>query len=81
MKDPCNGFMDHDKLESMLGVKLPDCLCATCIELSQPVGGLILGQMMVLCVKCGNKRCPHATDHRYECTNSNASGQAGSRYA
>jgi hypothetical protein len=35
---------------------------------------------MILCPKCGNKRCPHATDHRHECTGSNESGQAGSYY-
>ena len=28
----------------------------------------------------GSKRCPHATFHGNECTNSNASGQPGSRY-
>lgn len=33
---------------------------------------------MVVCDKCGNKRCPHATSHEHECTNSNASGQKGS---
>ena len=36
---------------------------------------------MVLCAKCGNKRCPHATNHNLECTNSNAPGQVGSIYA
>lgn len=35
---------------------------------------------MVLCSKCGNKRCPHATDHRNACTNSNAPRQPGSVY-
>lgn len=35
---------------------------------------------MVLCQKCGNKRCPHATSHEYECTNSNEPGQPGSMY-
>lgn len=35
---------------------------------------------MILCPICGNKRCPHATDHNLECTNSNAPGQKGSRY-
>jgi hypothetical protein len=36
--------------------------------------------MMVLCETCGNKRCPHANDHRNECTHSNESGQPGSAY-
>ena len=35
---------------------------------------------MFLCPTCGNKRCPHATDHRHECTGSNEPGQPGSRY-
>lgn len=32
------------------------------------------------CEICGNKRCPHHTDHRLACTGSNASGQPGSVY-
>lgn len=36
--------------------------------------------MMVLCPTCGNKRCPHATDHDLACTNSNEPGQKGSAY-
>ena len=35
---------------------------------------------MILCEHCGNKRCPHASDHRLECTGSNAPGQPGSVY-
>jgi hypothetical protein len=35
---------------------------------------------MVVCATCGNKRCPHATDHRHACTGSNEPGQAGSAY-
>lgn len=37
-------------------------------------------RVMIVCDVCGNKRCPHATDHANACTNSNASGQKGSRY-
>ncbi len=33
---------------------------------------------VIVCKICGNKRCPHATDHDYECTNSNKPGQDGS---
>lgn len=36
--------------------------------------------MMIVCKECGNKRCPHGTNHRYKCTNSNEPGQPGSRY-
>jgi hypothetical protein len=35
---------------------------------------------MVVCRICGNKRCPHATNHENECTNSNETGQEGSVY-
>ncbi len=35
---------------------------------------------MVACSTCGNKRCPHATNHENECTNSNETGQEGSVY-
>lgn len=35
---------------------------------------------MIVCEHCGNKRCPHATNHRYACTRSNEPGQPGSRY-
>jgi len=35
---------------------------------------------MIVCLKCGNKRCPHASDHRLACTGSNEPGQAGSIY-
>lgn len=47
------------------------------------VGVLVPVEMtrMFLCETCGNKRCPHSDDHRNACTNSNASGQPGSRYA
>jgi len=40
----------------------------------------IVNTRMILCVECGNKRCPHATDHRFTCTGSNEPGQIGSRY-
>lgn len=50
------------------------CDCAQCIPNT-------LGSMrMILCSACGNKRCPHATDHRYSCTKSNDIGQFGSAY-
>ena len=33
------------------------------------------------CEVCGNKRCPHHTDHHLTCTGSNRPGQPGSAYA
>jgi hypothetical protein len=35
----------------------------------------------IVCATCGNKRCPHATDHAQACTGSNEIGQPGSRYS
>jgi hypothetical protein len=32
-------------------------------------------KIMVVCAICGNKRCPHAWDHRYQCDGSNEPGQ------
>lgn len=32
------------------------------------------------CEMCGNKRCPHHTDHQLACTGSNEPGQQGSNY-
>lgn len=53
---------------------IPDCWCHTC----RPV---TMGDMrFVVCPECGNKRCPHANDHRKACTGSNEPGQEGSAY-
>jgi Zn finger protein HypA/HybF involved in hydrogenase expression len=50
------------------------CWCHTCRPNT-------LGNMrMILCPNCGNKRCPRATNHTLECTNSNEPGQEGSVY-
>lgn len=35
---------------------------------------------MIVCSICGNKRCPKATNHEFECTNSNEPGQIGFVY-
>jgi hypothetical protein len=32
---------------------------------------------MLVCHRCGNKRCPKIVDHRHACTNSNEPGQVG----
>jgi hypothetical protein len=50
------------------------CACAQC-EPFNP-----MRPRMILCGTCGNKRCPHATDHRLACTGSNEPGQLGSSY-
>lgn len=53
---------------------IPDGWCHTC----RPV--TISDMRFVVCPECGNKRCPHANDHRNACTGSNEPGQAGSAY-
>lgn len=50
------------------------CHCSTCRPIT------LDDIRMALCPTCGNKRCPHATDHRNACTGSNDPGQAGSAY-
>lgn len=63
----------------------PKCNCRQCLrdrdERNQdiPAWPAETGRMIV-CAKCKNKRCPKATDHRLECTNSNLPGQVGSVY-
>ena len=52
----------------------PDCWCRTC----RPV--TMSDMRFVVCPDCGNKRCPHANDHRNACTGSNEPGQEGSAY-
>lgn len=56
--------------------------CHACLEgVNDPVTGFpVKASRMILCPKCGNKRCPKATDHRLECTDSNEPGQPGSCY-
>jgi hypothetical protein len=60
-----------------------ECHCETCdpIRVEFVDGALHSTNMrMIVCAICGNKRCPHATDHRNACTNSNAAGQPGSSW-
>lgn len=59
--------------------------CRTCKPVTPahitPDGSLVWGDMrFIVCIICGNKRCPHATDCALECTNSNEPGQKGSCY-
>jgi len=68
--------------EAYLKSRKGECECHRCIEennltISHPALGkvpLSVGKM-ILCPECGNKRCPQASDHRLECTNSNDEGQ------
>lgn len=55
------------------------CGCVRCVtDRKEMLGSLPLTACrMIVCPICGNKRCPKASDHRFKCTNSNASGQVG----
>ena len=77
--------MSEEKSEEGETVCLNDglCGCRRCIRErdERTAWGLPLeSARMILCPTCGNKRCPHATDHRLACTGSNESGQHGSYY-
>lgn len=61
-------FAERDALNA------PDCWCQTCRPIT------LTDMRFVVCPECGNKRCPHANDHRNACTGSNESGQEGSAY-
>ena len=52
-----------------------ECPCASCLTEAG-----VSAWWMIVCDECGNKRCPHGTDHRHDCTGSNEAGQAGSRH-
>ena len=62
-----------------------ECCCHQCIKEKNLVEREdsvlpLSSTRMIVCPKCGNKRCPHASDHNLACTNSNNPGQPGSIY-
>lgn len=68
-----------------IGLREPqprNCQCKRCLrERNEQIPDWPLEMMrMIVCSKCGNKRCPHANDHRHACTGSNDPGQPGSAY-
>ena len=64
-------FGNSEQLNSPV---IQGCSCLTC----RPV--TFSDSRFVVCPECGNKRCPHANDHRNACTGSNEPGQEGSAY-
>lgn len=69
-----------------------DCVCHRCIKENDIRGSTdpddvfmhalpLSATRMIVCDKCGNKRCPRASDHSLPCTSSDDSGQYGSVYA
>ncbi|QDK02603.1 hypothetical protein PP304_gp055 [Gordonia phage Phendrix] len=82
-------FEPKAKILYGLGKPLVNCHCRMCTDVwldimdeLDPDGWLRRESSigMILCPTCGNKRCPHATNHELECTGSNESGQKGSAY-
>lgn len=65
-----------------------ECLCIRCcaerrspsIDWTQPEPWKQMPAFRYACEICGNKRCPHHSDHTLECTGSNEPGQTGSIY-
>jgi hypothetical protein len=56
--------------------------CHRCLDgVRNEYGFPVSASKMIVCSKCGNKRCPHASDHRLKCTESNEPGQPGSMYS
>ena len=60
--------------------KRNQCYCYNCNKDRTVNGFPYVMTRMILCPICGNKRCPHSTDHNLACTNSNEPNQPGSRY-
>lgn len=62
----------------------PSCYCIKCHDewssKQNPPRFIMAFPIRFACEICGNKRCPHHTDHRLACTNSNEPGQPGSIY-
>lgn len=76
-KITCWTITERVRLSDYGGNDMTDiaCNCRKCASKEQ-----LFNSVMIVCSICGNKRCPHATDHNLECTNSNDPGQIGSWY-
>jgi hypothetical protein len=55
--------------------KEPACWCQRCEDDAGTISPF--ARRMILCPKCGNKRCPKAEWHDYQCSGSNETGQVG----
>lgn len=65
-----------EAFDTLLKRKSSDPCCWRCLGESGEIC-----TFMILFKECGNKRCPKATDHTLECTNSNEPNQKGSIYS
>lgn len=75
-------LLQHEE-EPLQETATHECICHRCIKeknITGPRGFPLSTFQMILCPICGNKRCPHASDHNLACTGSNEAGQPGSVY-
>lgn len=80
---PLLGEKLRDSIAKARPRRTGECVCHRCIKekgITNEWGAPLDRSVMILCPKCGNKRCPHASDHDLECTGSNEPGQKGSIY-
>lgn len=54
--------------------------CHKCAEGKTIHGIPVAFARLIVCRQCGNKRCPHASDHDQPCTGSNEPGQADAAF-
>lgn len=83
-----SGLLMRNVMGGRLAVFTPgfDCYCLTCEALHledqrRLIPDSFPSSRFVVCSECGNKRCPKATFHENECTESNEPDQKGSVYA
>ena len=70
--------MNVTEIKADLARRAMECHCEACVPQGNPFDGSPM--RFIVCAICGNKRCPHATDHRNACSNSNELGQKGSAW-
>lgn len=83
---------DNERRRKTVVQSAPMCGCMKCSDRRTSVltteerverifsGGPLDPHWRYFCEICGNKRCPHHSDHELACTNSNEPGQPGSVY-
>lgn len=64
--------------QRLLALPIPVMHCGQCWQCRERAGMSL--NLFILCPVCGNKRCPKANNHHFECSGSNEPGQPGSAY-
>lgn len=68
LQQAINGFEKCDPFGRTMRINANGCGCHSCNPRAA---------WFVTCDICGCKRCPHATNCKFKCTNSNEPGQIG----